>query len=330
MYERIMKLIKLKMPNIDSETLKYYTNYFYVVLTKNILPKDIDIETLIDNTLDYAKKVEFYDENHWVYKKFGPDVKGWRNDEDRVLYVRGNLDNPLREMVIYHELHHAAQTNHLNNQVGINQEECVGRMIMEAQTQWFAEEVYKTIHNEDFEEKEIPSEEVRMLPNGTVVSKLHNYEMYDAMITKLAIFLDIPKEFFVTINFLYKDNKGLSILEERFNKRAKELNFKYNFNTILYILDYIYTVDFVAYQQSDEQKLLLQGNETFYQYTIHPGKDAPLSLLMQRKMIEKFDMELVLCLMENNIDCKEFSKYMISNEQRQTMKEYLDDDKSKQ
>ena len=55
---------------------------------------------------------------------------------------------------------------------------------MEAQTQWFAEEVYKSIHNVDFKEKEIPSENLRMQCGGTVVSSLHNYELYDSMLSK--------------------------------------------------------------------------------------------------------------------------------------------------
>ena len=49
----------------------------------------------------------------------------------------------------------------------------------------FAEEVYKIIHNVKFEERHIPTENLRMQSGGTIVSSLHNYEMYDNLLTKL-------------------------------------------------------------------------------------------------------------------------------------------------
>lgn len=61
--------------------------------------------------------------------------------------------------------------------------------------EWFAEEVYKNIHNVDFQEKEIPSENLRMQSGGTVVSSLHNYELYDSMLSKLSIIIEEPKSF---------------------------------------------------------------------------------------------------------------------------------------
>ena len=68
------------------------------------------------------------------------------------------FDEDLKEMIVYHEIHHAAQTSdemskRSDGGCGIYQNLGVGRMIMEAQTEWFAEEVYKTIHKTDFEEK---------------------------------------------------------------------------------------------------------------------------------------------------------------------------------
>ena len=41
--------------------------------------------------------------------------------------------------MIYHEIHHAAQTNRKNDRTGINQKGNLGRLILEAQTQYFAE-----------------------------------------------------------------------------------------------------------------------------------------------------------------------------------------------
>ena len=74
---------------------------------------------------------------------------------------------------------------------------------MEAQTQYFAEKIYSEIHGVSFDEKRIPSENLRMINNGTVISNLHNYEMYDTLLNKLAIMIDVSKDYFVSINFLY-------------------------------------------------------------------------------------------------------------------------------
>ena len=79
---------------------------------------------------------------------------------------------------------------------------------MEAQTQYFAEKIYQEIHGVAFEERQIPTENLRMAGNGIVTSKLHNYEMYDNLLSKLAIMLDVSKDYFVSINFLYENNEG--------------------------------------------------------------------------------------------------------------------------
>ena len=41
---------------------------------------------------------------------------------------------------------------------------------MEAQTQYFAEEIYEEMHGVKFEERKIPSESLRMASGGVVVS----------------------------------------------------------------------------------------------------------------------------------------------------------------
>ena len=153
MYEKIKKLISDKNNNLDNQTLMYFTNYFYVLVKDGLIPNGITLEDLIDNAIRYASKVEFYDENHRVYLENGPDTKGLRDPDTKTIYIRGNLEEPLKEITIYHELHHAVQTNPQNNEVGINQESNIGRLIMEAQTQYFAEKIYSEIHGVSFDEK---------------------------------------------------------------------------------------------------------------------------------------------------------------------------------
>ncbi|NMA50495.1 MAG: hypothetical protein GX951_01420 [Mollicutes bacterium] len=206
--EEIIKIILKLKPDIDLTTLNYYTNYFYVLSQKPNIIELNKIEQLIENGLSYAREIVFYDENSEIYKDLGPDCKGLRDPKSRIIYIRGDLKEPLREITVYHELHHAVQTNPLNDEVGINQESNFGRLIMEAQTQYFSEEVYKKIHNIDFEERKIPSEELRMLNGGIIVSSMHNYEMYDSMLSKLAIVLGTDK------NFLFQLTMNIQIMKE--------------------------------------------------------------------------------------------------------------------
>lgn len=223
MYNEIVNLIKEKKKDIDDITLKYLANYLYVVKSKNVLPPSVSFDEIVNNVLRF-ERIEFFDDNHYLTEKNGKDFKGLRDIKSKTLFIRDSLDDELKEITIYHELHHAAQTSLTNLETGdcgINQHENYGRMIMEAQTQWFAEEVYKNIHNVDFQEKEIPSENLRMQSGGTVVSSLHNYELYDSMLSKLSIIIEEPKEFFVTINYLYDNDQGMKMLEEKYNKAKK-------------------------------------------------------------------------------------------------------------
>ena len=78
MYEEIKKMISSKNNSIDNQTLVYFTNYFYCLVKDNLIPQKIKLESLIDNAMKYASKIEFYDENHRVYLENGPDTKGLR------------------------------------------------------------------------------------------------------------------------------------------------------------------------------------------------------------------------------------------------------------
>lgn len=69
MYEDIKTIISEKNPNLGNESLTYFTNYFYILVKDNLIPTNVKLEDLIDNAMKYASKIEFYDENHRVYKK---------------------------------------------------------------------------------------------------------------------------------------------------------------------------------------------------------------------------------------------------------------------
>lgn len=322
--EEIKNIIKSKKSDIDEKTLYYFSNYFYVLLSKEEIRGKLDINELIDNALIYASKIEFYDENHPIYQRLGKDVKGLRDPESRTIFIRDNLPEPLREITVYHEIHHGVQTNPINNEVGINQEVNYGRLIMESQTQYFAEEVYKTVHNVDFEERHISSEKIRMQVGGTVVSKLHNYELYDNLLTKLAILLDVSKDYFVLINFLYKDNIGIKDLEERYNIARERYKLPYSFDGVMQIFDTIYCTDLLMYIENDEKEALLNGKETKCEYEIHKGMDGiTLSQKKEFDYITNFDRDNFLALFDNNGPYGKFANYVVDNRNRQILQPYM-------
>ena len=319
MPEKLKKIILQKKPNIDNLTLNYYLNYFCSVLDMDLIPDTVNIEELIGNALTYASKIEFYDKNHWVSKKYGLEVKGYRDPDTKTIYIRDNLEEPLREIVVYHELHHAVQTNPLNDEVGINQTLNIGRLIMEAQTEYVAEKIYAKLHDVTFPEKKIPSENLRMLKNGIVTSSLHNYEMYDCELTKIAILLDVSKDYFVKINYMYKNNEGLKNLEAKYNIAKEKYHLKYDFATFLYCIDYIYCVDLIGYIDNQDKQNIISGKETEGDYEIYPNRGEKLSLSRQRAYINEIDISSFLSLMEHNGNYQEFAKYVIDNEKRAIM-----------
>lgn len=321
-YEAITNLIKSKKNNIDNETLKFFSNYFFVAVKKRVIPTGVTLESLIDNALIFASKIELYDENHRIYKEQGGDVKGFRDPESKTIFIRSNLEEPLKEITVYHELHHAVQTNPENNEVGINQVSNIGRLIMEAQTQYFAEVIFEEMHGVKFEEREIPSEKLRMSSGGVVVSKLHNYEMYDNLLTKIAIILEVTKDYFVSINYLYKNNLGLKLLAEKYKVAKKKYQLPYEFNQFLLYYDYAYCVDLLAYKDNQDKQTILNGGIT-QKYEIHPNKDMELSLANQQYYLSQIDGCCFLNLAENGGNYRDFAKYIIDNQKRSLAMQYI-------
>ena len=300
----------------DNDTLEYYCNYFYILVNNPQIIGTNDIYSLIDNALVYASKIVFYDEDNDIYKELGPDCKGLREPNSKIIYVRKDLEEPLREIIIYHELHHAVQTNPKNDEVGINQESNIGRMVMEAQTQYFAEKVYEEIHEFKFELRDIPTESLRMISGGTITSSLHNYEMYDTILSKLSIMLDIPKDFFVRINYLYDDNVGLNEFKRVYEEVRYKYNFPLSFDDYLFWLDYIYCVDLMAYKDNPDKEVLLSGKETKNNYEIHPNKGYKLSLVKEFNIIDELDRKYFVALLDADANYVDYAKYIVKNETR--------------
>ena len=334
MYEEIKSKIIAKKPNIDEITLKYFVNYFVAVLTKNVMPNGMEIDELMDNVLRIGKIV-FFKDGDPVTQKYGNDFKGERSTTDGVLYIRTSLPEELKEITAYHEIHHAAQTSQkmLQNEneapCGINQNSNIGRLIMEAQTQWFAEQVYMLVHGVSFEEREIPSENLRMKKGQTICSALHNYEMYDALLSKLAIMMSVSKDYFVKINYMYDENKGLKKLEEDYEKAKAQKGLTFSFAQTMMILDYAFVVDFLCYVKNENRDLILSGGKTEEIYSIYPNFSSAISQDLQADYILSFDYQAILDLMNNekhledDSDFIKFSKYIFDNRNREIIANYI-------
>ena len=67
--------------------------------------------------------------------------------------------------------------------------------------------------------------------------------------------MDLPKIYFVSINYLFKDNIGLKDLEQKYEESKRKYNLPYEFNHLLLILDYIYCVDLLAYKDNPEKRI---------------------------------------------------------------------------
>jgi len=56
MYEKIKDIIKIKKEDIEPNTLIYFTNYFYALMIKNVIPEEIELDKLIDKCLIFGKQ----------------------------------------------------------------------------------------------------------------------------------------------------------------------------------------------------------------------------------------------------------------------------------
>ena len=333
MYEQIKKILISKKNDIDETTLKFLANYFTVVVTRNVIPDGMNIDELMDNVLRMGKIIFFKDDDP-ITEIYGNNFKGKRDTKNQTLYVRDSLPADLKEMVIYHEIHHAAQTSEEMSKkndggCGIKQESNIGRMIMEAQTQWFAEEVYKAIHGINFEEREIPSENLRMQNNQTIKSSLHNYEMYGTLLKKLSIIMNVPEEYFVKINYMYNNNLGLKQLQADYEKIREKKGLSLSFKGVMQIFDYAYVVDNICYVKQLNHDLVLSGGETPELYEIHPNLGLNLSQKLQAAYLAEFDRRIILDLMksanhlEPDSDFIRFSNYIFDNKNRNIIDDYI-------
>ncbi len=122
---------------------------------------------------------------------------------------------------------------------------------------------------------------------------------------------------------MYENNEGLKKLQAKYNEAREKYKLPYNFEGLLLILDYIYCVDLMAYKDNPDKKIILDGKETESGYEIYPNKYYKLSLQSQRKYMNGFDIDNFLALAQSGGNFREFSRYVVDNEKRKLILQFI-------
>ena len=146
--------------------------------------------------------------------------------------------------------------------------------------------------------------------------------MYDNLLTKLGIILNVSKDYFVSLNYLYQNHLGLKLLEEKYEIAKKQYQLPYEFYQFLLYYDYAYCVDLLAYKENSDKQTILNGGIT-KKYEIYPNKGLKLSLKHQQAYLSELDGRCFLNLAENGGDYETFAKYIIDDQKRDLAMQYI-------
>lgn len=286
-------------------------DYFNVLIKLKIIKEPKLLDELIDKVINQLEKIVLYDSNDTeLLRELGISSNNKGLSKENIIYVNKNMNQEMILITIFHELTHFLQRYNEDNK-----EECIGimqdwkwRILMEAQTQNLAEIVYGFITNTKKEDVEYKSEDLRMLSSGKIVSNLRNYQMYDSILKKICVVLDLKIEDFISINFNGSESPVMweSVLENKIGKEATEL--------LSEILDIIYSTDAIIY--TGGEKIL---EEPYNVKSLVSGKTINVSSLNQFKNIKILD-KLFFILSKDNLD-----KYLyLINNQFQEDNKYME------
>ena len=313
----IKNYILNKYLDIDEILLNYLITYFNYIDTYNLYPSNILLTDIIDTTLTNVRHIIFFDKDSDIAKAVGGDFLGITINEEQTIYINSQANEKTKETTIYHEIHHAAQikkdaliTNPYDTLVGIRFNN-LGILINEAQTAYLADSIYQEIHHNKSVYINYPSDKFHMLPGGTIISNLSCYQVYDYLLTKLSFLLELPKEFFIKINYLFEldDNnypKGLTVLKEIYNKYQTIYNIPLSFDNLMYQLDYIAYMYELTYSNYEEGM-----------YYFSPHTSIPVNFNHQLEMLIMNGLDKVFLtkdLKEKNPEVyKKLSNYTFKN-----------------
>lgn len=292
-YDSIAQKILNSNKKISNEDVYLISKYFISLLELNIINDESLINDLVNKVVNELEGIVYYDNNdvETLNKlEIGTNNKGL--SKNNIIYVNKNMTNEMVKITLFHELTHFLQRFYVD---GL--EECIGvmqnwkwRILMEAQTQNLAEMIYTHNYGGQTETKEINSEEMRMLPGGTIRSNLRNYEMYDSILRKILLVLDMSIEEFISLNF--NKEKSLGMFEKRINdKYGNEVT-----NFIWEILDVIYSTDAIIYKEG-----ITSLKDPCNVSSLVDGREINVSSKNQFRFMKQLD-RLLLYLSKNDIN----------------------------
>ncbi|MBD9115436.1 hypothetical protein EGP95_06655 [bacterium] len=244
LYDNIVQKISNNSKNIDEDKISLIAKYFVSLFELDILKDEALINSLVLKVVNELENIIYYDNNdEKLLKELGISKKNKGLFKGNIIYINKNMEDDMIKITLFHELTHFLQRYNVDGY-----EECIGimqnykwRILMEAQTQNVAEMVYSNIFGNIKEELEYNSEELRMLSGGTIKSNLRNYQMYDMILRKILLVLNMSIEDFIAINFNGK--QSLKLFEEKLdNSYGKKVK-----NFIWELLDIIYSTDAIVY-----------------------------------------------------------------------------------
>ena len=279
--------------NILDADIELLSNYFNSLLELNIIKDENLLKELIDKVSNQLENIIYYDNtDKEKLKELGISKNNKGTFKNGVLYINRNMSDEMIKITVFHELTHFLQRFHVDGM-----EECIGvmqnfkwRILMEAQTQNIAEIIYSHNYGNQKAIEEYKSEDLRMLPGGTIRSNLRNYQMYDSILKKLCLVLGMNIEEFIGINFY--GIKAKEIFENRINNLyGKEVT-----NFINELLDIIYSTDAIIY--TGDVKDLSDSSEVD---SLIDGRKINASSKNQFKCMQQFD-KLMIYLSKDKIE----------------------------
>ena len=194
LYNNIVQKISNNSKKIDEDKISLIAKYFVSLFELNILKDEALIDSLVLKVVNELENIIYYDNNdEKLLKELEISKKNKGLSKCNIIYINRNMEDDMIKITLFHELTHFLQRYNVDGY-----EECIGimqnykwRILMEAQTQNVAEMVYSNIFGNIKEELEYNSEELRMLPGGTIKSNLRNYQMYDSILKKILLVLNI-------------------------------------------------------------------------------------------------------------------------------------------
>ena len=244
LYDNIFTQISSNNKNITGEKTSLTAKYFVSLVELDIIKDSLLINDLVTKVVNELEDIIYYDNNdEKILKELDVSKNNKGQFKDNIIYINKNMNDDMIMITFFHELTHFLQSYDIE---GL--EKCIGimqnwkwRILMEAQTQNLAEMVYSNISSDIKETVEYDSEELRMQPGGVIESNLRNYQMYDSILKKILLVLNMSIEEFITINF--KNEQSLKLFEEKLDntcgEEAKKLMWE--------LLDIIYSTDALIY-----------------------------------------------------------------------------------